>query len=139
VIFHLPRDSTETTKWDVWSVPVTGGDPTLLLRNAAFPMLNPGLGPEGQAIQFVLPQTNDIVGQSLMTGRPFPRSDIRLTLVEATFSIWWPAISPDGGRIAYEDGGSIYVFDLFTREPSEVAEGSTAEWLDNDTLIVTPP
>ena len=47
-------------------------------------------------------------------------------------------MSPDGSRIAYQDGGSIYVVDLLTHESSKVADGNTAEWLDNDTLIVAP-
>jgi WD40-like Beta Propeller Repeat len=137
VIFHMPRTSSETTTWDVWSVPVTGGEPTLVLRNASFPMLR-GSGPEGLRIQFLLPMDNDFAGQSLMTGRPIPGSDIRQTLVEANDSIWWPTLSPDGDRIAYQDGGSIYVLDLFTGASSVVAGGSTAEWLDFDTLIVAP-
>ena len=41
VIFHLARDSSDTTKFDVWSVPVTGGKGTLVLRNAFFPMVLP--------------------------------------------------------------------------------------------------
>jgi Tol biopolymer transport system component len=137
VIFHMPRSSSQTTTWDVWSVPVTGGEPTLVLRNASFPMLR-GEGPEGERIQFLLPMSRDFAGQSLMTGRPIPGSDIRQTLVEANFSIWWPTLSPDGDRIAYQDGGSIYVLDLFTGASSKVAEGDTAQWLDFDTLIVTP-
>jgi Tol biopolymer transport system component len=137
VIFHMPRSSSETTTWDVWSVPVTGNEPRLVLRNASFPMLRAS-GPEGERIQFLLPMSNDFAGQSLMTGRPIPGSDIRRTLVEANDSIWWPTLSPDGDRIAYQDGGSLYVLDLFTRESSKVAEGSIAEWLDFDTLIVTP-
>jgi Tol biopolymer transport system component len=59
VLFHLPRSSLQTTKFDVWSVPVTGGEPTLVLRNAAFPMLNPLPGPEGWGIQFVSPWPSD--------------------------------------------------------------------------------
>jgi hypothetical protein len=47
-------------------------------------------------------------------------------------------MSPDGSRIAYQDGGSIYVLDVGTRQSSKVAEGNTAEWLDEDTLIVAP-
>jgi WD40-like Beta Propeller Repeat len=137
VIFHLPRSASQTTKWDVWSVPVAGGEPTLVLRNAAFPIAN-GYGPEGERIQFVVPMPDDLAGQSLMTGRPFPDSDIRSTLAEANISIWWPTRSPDGRMIAYQDGGSIYVISLFTGESSKVAEGNTAEWLDNDTLIVAP-
>jgi Tol biopolymer transport system component len=139
VIFQMPRSSPETTKWDVWSVPVTGGEPTLLLRNASFPMLNPSGGPEGVAIAFVSPMPNDFQGRSIMTGRPIPESDIRRTLVEANISIWWPTFSPDGRRIAYQDGGSIYVVNVAPWGlSSKVAEGSTAEWLDNDTLIVAP-
>jgi hypothetical protein len=137
VIYHLPRNSAETTRWDVWSVPVTGGEPTLVLRNAAFPMLR-AEGPEGLRIQFVLPRPNDFSGLSIMTGRPVPGSDIRQTLADAPSSIWWPTMSPDGNKIAYQVGGSTYVVDVNTREVSKVADGSTAEWLDNDTLIVAP-
>lgn len=139
VIFHLPRSPSESTTWDVWSVPVSGGEPTLVLRNAAFPIAN-GHGPEGQRIQFVEPRSNELAGQSLMTGRPTPGQDLRSTLAEANVSIWWPARSPDGGKIAYQDGGSIYVVDLLslTYESSKVDEGNTAEWLDDDTLIVAP-
>jgi Tol biopolymer transport system component len=137
VIFHMPRDSSETTKWDVWSVPVTGGEPTLVLRNAAFPMLR-AQGPEGLRIQFVLPRLNDFAGLSIMTGRPSPGSDIRQTLADAPSSIWWPTMSPDGNKIAYQVGGSIYVVDVRTGEVAKVANGNTAEWLDVLTLIVAP-
>jgi Tol biopolymer transport system component len=142
VIFHMPRSSSQTTNWDVWSVPVTGGEPTLVLRNAAFPVLNPSGGPEGVEIAFVSPMPNAFAGRGIMTGRPIPDSDIRRTLVEAKSSIWWPAFSPDGRRIAYQDGGSIYVVgvrDLWSVDiAKKVASGDTAEWLDNDTLIVAP-
>ena len=37
VIFQLPRDPSSGTNWDLWSVPVTGGAPTQLVRNAAQP------------------------------------------------------------------------------------------------------
>jgi Tol biopolymer transport system component len=146
VLFHLPRSSFETTRWDVWSVPSTGGEPTLVLRNATFPMPNPvawGTGPEGLVIQFVEPTANDFAGRSIMTARPIPGSDVRDRLAEANSSIWWPTVSPDGTRIAYQDGGSIYLVHLPIPgveggEVTEVGKGGTAEWLDNDTLIVTP-
>jgi Tol biopolymer transport system component len=137
VIFHLPRSKSEVTKWDVWSVPVTGGDPTLVLRNALFPMLRPE-GPEGERIAFVSPMAADLAGHRIMTGRPTPESDLRQTLVKANDTIWWATMSPDGSRIAYRDGGSIYVVDVSTGESSKVAEGSVPEWLDADTLIVYP-
>jgi dipeptidyl aminopeptidase/acylaminoacyl peptidase len=137
VTFHLPRSSSQVTKWDAWSVPVTGGEPTLVLRNASFPMENPDPpGPDLFAIQFLLPSGSDLGGQSIMTGHP--EVTVRETLVEANGSIWWPTISPDGTRIAYQDGGSIYVVDVSTGESSKVTEGNTAEWLDTHTLIVAP-
>jgi Tol biopolymer transport system component len=144
VIFHMPRGPSETTKWDVFSVSVTGGERLPVLRNASFPMLSPLGGPEGLGIQFLSPMTDDFAGHSIMTARPIPSSDIRSTLVEANNSIWWPTLSPDGRWIAYQDGGSIYVVDVANLDAgpvgefSKVAEGETAEWLDNDTLIVAP-
>jgi Tol biopolymer transport system component len=138
VVFHMPRTSSETTKWDVWSAPIAGGEPTLVLRGASFPMLDRAQAPEGEEIAFVSPMSDNFAGHSIMIGRPIPGSDIRRTLVEANYSIWWPTRSPDGRRIAYQDGGSIHVFDLVTHKSSKVADGDTAEWLDNDTLIVAP-
>ncbi len=37
VLFHVARDATETSPYDVWSVPVTGGEPELVVRDAGFP------------------------------------------------------------------------------------------------------
>jgi hypothetical protein len=81
-----------------------------------------------------------------MAARPLPPpklSDVRQTLVEANDSIAFPTMSPDGSRIAYQGADSIYVFKfgsggLGNGEPSKVADGYSAEWLDNNTLIVAP-
>jgi Tol biopolymer transport system component len=131
VIFHLARDSSDTTKFDVWSVPVTGGEPTLVLRNALFPMLLP----DRDEIAFVTS------GYGL-TGDRIAIADAegsRRTLVEANVAIDFPTMSPDGSRVAYSDGGSIYVVDVSTGETSKVADGNyLTTWLDNDTLIVAP-
>jgi len=60
--------------------------------------------------------------------------------LEANVAIEFPTMSPDGSRVAYSDGGSIYVVDVATGESSKVADGNyfNAAWLDNDTLIVAP-
>jgi dipeptidyl aminopeptidase/acylaminoacyl peptidase len=132
VIFHLPRDSHGDTKWDVWSVPVTGGEPALMLRDAAFPVYFP----DGKAIAFVEPRASSPGGVSIQIA---DAEGSRRTLVEAdSYGIWWPSVSPDGTKIAYQEAGSIYVVDVSTGESSKVAKGDNADWLDNDTLIVAP-
>jgi Tol biopolymer transport system component len=141
VFFHLPRSSSTSTTWDVWSVSVAGGEPALLLRNASFPMHNPHPSSEGLEIQFLTPLPNWVGGRSISTGAL--DGHIRETLVEAKDGIWWPRLSPDGSRIAYGEFGSIYVVDIHTGESSKVVDwrspgAQSAEWLDNDTLIVAP-
>ena len=49
----------------------------------------------------------------------------------------WPRWSPDGTRIAYEDGGGMYVVDVATGESSRIIDGGAPEWLDDHTLIVS--
>jgi Tol biopolymer transport system component len=140
IIFQMPRSSGQNA-FDVWSVRTTGGEPRLLLENAFYAMTNPAPPGDPYVFQFVLP-SSDLEGRSIVTGHPCCPSR-RRTLVEANESIWWPTVSPDGNRIAYQDGGSIYVLGIgdaavLGEAPRKVADGETAEWLDNDTLIVSP-
>ena len=129
VIFQLPRGPDLRTKWDLWSVPVTGGKPTLLVRNAAQPA---AFG--GPIDVFVRPMPDSFSGSRLVIAA---KDGVR-TLVEATTSIDFPKMSPDGSQIAYADAGSIHVVDVSTGESSEVADGRMAAWLDDDTIIVAP-
>jgi Tol biopolymer transport system component len=115
VIFQLPRESLSGTKWNLWSVPVTGGEPTLLVRNAAQATTF-----DGPIYAFVRPMDDTFDGSRLVIATP----DGFRTLVEASFGIFEPKMSPDGSRIAYADGGSIYVVDVSTGESSEVAVGA---------------
>jgi Tol biopolymer transport system component len=128
VYFHLPRWA-EDIEYDVWSLPSTGGEPTLVMQNAAqwVPL------PE-EAGAFVMPADDHFVG---------PRMEImtaegRRTLVEAG-GILAPSASPDGSRIVYsDDNADIYIVDVATGEPTKVADGYNASWLDDDTLVVVP-
>ena len=142
VIFHMPRTSSPNTQWDAWSVPATGGEPRLMMRNASWPMTNPGAGPDTFAVQFLEPSASDLAGRSIMTGHPCCRASAR-TLVQANESIWWPTVSPAGNLIAYQDAGYIYVLDIadaavLGEGPWRVAIGGTSRWVDHDTLLVTP-
>jgi Tol biopolymer transport system component len=132
VIFHLPRGegAVPVHGWDVWSVPVAGGEPTLVLRDAMFPEYFPG----GEAIVFVEPSP----GASTLQIADADGSTRSLAEASSPDGIWWPAISPDGTRIAYRDGGSIYVVDVATGASTWVADGDNAEWLGRETLIVAP-
>ena len=129
VIFQLPRGPDLRTKWDLWSVPLTGGKPTLLVRNAAQATTS-----EGPIWAFVRPREDFFDGTRLVIATP----DGFRPLVEALSGIFEPKMSPDGSRIAYQDGDSIWVVDVSTGEASEVAVGRMAAWLDDDTLIVAP-
>jgi hypothetical protein len=125
---------SETTEWDAWSVPVAGGEPTLVLRNAAFPMYFA----DGKEIAFVPPGGLELRGsqhRDRERGRRGLPSDARgsgrSNLV---------AHDVAGGK---QDrvcgvGGSVEVVDVSTGESSKVADGETAGWLDDDTLIVNP-
>ena len=129
VIFHWPRAVSGGIKWDLWSVPATGGEPTLLVRNAAQATTS-----GGTTYAFVRPMPTSFAGSSLMIATP----DGSRKLVEATSEIFEPKMSPDGSQIAYQDGDSIYVVDVSTGDASEVAVGRMAAWVDDGTLIVAP-
>jgi Tol biopolymer transport system component len=131
VIFQLPRSSTENTKWDAWSVPVTGGTPTLVVRDASLPRYLP----DGRRIAFVTPLPFDFAGDGISIANVNGRSP-RESLVKADSEISWPAVSPDGTRIAYQDFHTIRVVDVSTGASSKVADGETATWLDDGTLVV---
>jgi hypothetical protein len=78
VLFHLPRTGSETTTWDIWSVPVTGGEPTLVRRDAAFPMGDPR-----SDLYFVSPQANDLSGRSIVARLPGSQQYRLAELVQA--------------------------------------------------------
>ena len=132
VIFHQARVADDL-RWDVWTVPVGGGEPTILVRDATYP----AYFPDGTTLVIVNPAASDPRGQSLQI---VDVDGSRRTLVEANslLGISWPEVSPDGARIAYQDGGSIYVVDRDSGESSKVAVGDNAVWRDDHTLIISP-
>ena len=134
LLFHMPRRHIGPSGqvWDLWSVPVSGGEPVLVRRNAAFGTYSP----DGGALAYLSPMSSDATGDALLlvdAGGGDPRA-----LVERE-GLWWPTWSPDGTMIAYAVGtDEIHVVDVATGQSTKVAEGGTAEWLDDHTLIVTP-
>ena len=122
-------------------MPVSGGKPKLVLRDASFPVPFP----DGKRIAYV-PGARRFSLPSIAIADSHgsrPR-----TLVKPDESIWWPSVSPDGSKIAYSvnasdalalvSGGTIHVVEVSTGATTAVARGTTAEWLDDDTLIISP-
>lgn len=136
VLFQLPRGvrantSDVDTRWDLWSVPIAGGELTLVRRNAAMGVYSP----DGSTLAF-LDALRPGAGGGLRSNlwlADVGGSDLRLLSVGRFGFVRW---SPDGTRIAYGGNGKIRVVDVATGQASRVANGITAEWLDDDTLVV---
>jgi Tol biopolymer transport system component len=133
VLFHMPRGPNDdvSTRWDLWSVPVAGGEPTLLVRNASMGVY----APDGETLAYVDSPRGFWAAPNLFLADA--DGGDRKLLVEGD-AIDFPRWSPDGTKIAYTDAGGIYVVDVATGETSLVAEGPrAADWFDEDTLVVS--
>lgn len=119
VIFHLARGPHGSSKFDVWSVSVTGGKPKLVLRDASFPVPFP----DGETIAFV-PGARGFYGYSIAIADS--QGSGRRTLVETGAPIWWPAISPDGRKLTYVVGNSVLLAEVSTGKHERVAYGTSA-------------
>jgi hypothetical protein len=128
VIFQMPRHTGSGTRWDLWSVPITGGERTLLLRNAGFG----SYAPDGHTLAYLSPAAS-FSGGSLWIADD--RGSVPRKLVQGP-RIKLPRWSPDGTRIAYAKGGNVYVVDAASGRSARVSKGGVAEWFDDDTLVV---
>ena len=143
VIYHLPNGDT----WDAWTVPaqefVSGRkliEPTHKVSDAAYASYSP----DGATVAYLraprlgapAPQSIPLVGDGIWLDDPGgggPR-----LLVEAQ-GIAWPRWSPDGIRIAYvRPGSGTYVVVVQSGATSKIADAGLPEWVDEDTLIVSP-
>jgi Tol biopolymer transport system component len=130
ILFHLPR-GPDAVRWDLWSVPVAGGEPTLVRRNAGFGAYSP----DGRSLLYLSP-IEGFSGVSLWVldvdgGEPRELADGP--------ALTWPRWSPDGTKISYGKDDAVFVVDLISGESRRVARGSQAEWFDDDTLILSLP
>jgi hypothetical protein len=128
VIYHASRTGGGPEEFDVWSVPVSGGPPTMVLADATFPtrLANGDL-------VFLRPGDDRPGGTEIHLASP---TGDRL-LVTTRSSIWSTELSPDSTRIAYSDAGLVYLLDVAASgAPEFVTFGTEVAWLDDGTLMV---
>jgi Tol biopolymer transport system component len=130
ILFQLPRGPGRTPAgWDLWSVPIDGGEPTLVQPDA----MMGAYSVDGTLAFASDPSPGDWPSDLLVVSK-----DQMTAGVAHGDEITFPRWSPDGTRIAYGDGGSVYVVDVTTQVTSRVAENRNGEWFDEDTLIISP-
>jgi Tol biopolymer transport system component len=133
VVFHLARDGSDKPGFDVWSVPVTGGDPELLVEDATWPMYLP----DGDLVYVATPPGGDPFGDTLMIAAA---DGSTRTLTEAVDGIGHIRVSPDGTRVVYGDD-EVRVVAVESGEVSMVEganEAGSLEWVDDHTLLIGP-
>jgi basic membrane lipoprotein Med (substrate-binding protein (PBP1-ABC) superfamily)/DNA-binding SARP family transcriptional activator len=136
VLFQLARDAGDDSPFDVWSVSVAGGQPELVVRDAAFPL---PLADGSIAVVSGLRGLFDQEGRTISIVDA--QGEIR-KLIPTESAVWQPRLSPDGTRLAFVeddpegDGGRIRVVDIATGESSIATRGDVVDWLDDDTLVV---
>jgi Tol biopolymer transport system component len=117
---------TQPTDFDLWSVPIAGGDPILVLRDAGAP----GYLADGQGIAFVE------VGSAYYDGASIAIYDdgTRRTLApnpQANEML----MSPDRSKILFLTGSGIRIVDVATGDTSQIF-GNTATWAGDDRLLM---
>jgi dipeptidyl aminopeptidase/acylaminoacyl peptidase len=129
VLFTFPRDELGQQSWDLWSVPVSGGKPTLVRQDAA----GGSLSPDARTIAYI--QGSGLFGDLWLADAD--GTDAR-PLVTGEGELAPPRWSPDGSKIAYADQGrgGTYIVDVGTGETTRVLDATyRPEWLDDQTLI----
>jgi hypothetical protein len=130
VIFDLPRSTEYDTRFDLWSVPVDGGEPSLVLRNAVLPRYLP----DGEHFVFLQPErgfTGDVISIASPGGG-------REALVDTT-GTWFLAMSPERTQLLYPTDGATHLVDIATGQDTPFQTSYwDAAWVSEDTLIVVP-
>ena len=128
VLYSRPRTSDLQTTWDVWEVPVAGGEPIRLFENADTPQYLA----DGR-IAFFRPGSGDSP-DTLLAAVPGGEPEV-LVEYEAEDGT---AASPDGTRIAYVDNGVLHLLDLASGESDVLADADRFAWVGDDRLLVAP-
>ena len=135
VLYQLPRSSSKDAVWDLWSVPVGGGTPALVMPKAGWG----GYAPDGTALAWLSPVSGTTFKGGKLWVTTAPAMERPMPFVGGG-ELSWPRWSPDATRIAYTKNGSVYVLNVATRSITKVAEGGgNPEWIDDNTLSIGNP
>jgi Tol biopolymer transport system component len=120
-------------EWGLYTVPASGGKPTLVRENAGAVDVEPG----GDSIAFV--RIQEVDGQPRFGALYVARSDGSGAhkLVDGAFLL--PRWSPDGSEIAYTDAAhpGMFVVNVATGHTRQVyGSDEWPEWVDQQTLII---
>ena len=119
VLFRMPRGPSGEVNpvgWDLVPVPVTGGEPTVMRRDATLGASSPRDG----SLVYVDPAPWTLFLADA-DGRN-PRM-----LLEVGEEIGRPVWSPTGSEDAYADPGGVHIVDVATGEVSLVADGEPVD------------
>ena len=139
VVFTWPTGTGKGLRGGLWSVPVAGGEPTNIYRNAGWV----DASPDGSRIVFSdvgLPrETSPIYVGDLWIADADGSNAEQLVDGLVSLSRW----SPDGTRISYDDEklDRLMILDLASGEATPVAPPWPAQgqdWVDDGTLLVEP-
>ena len=132
VLFDRPRTAGQDTGWDVWSVPITGGEASMVMRDAVYPKYLA----DGTVIS-VAPGSSAFDGRRITIRNA---NGSRRVLTQEDAGIFNLEISPDRTRvIPYTDSRGITVIDTATGEGTPLDIDGDAVWADNETLAVSAP
>lgn len=135
VLYQLPRGNPKHPVWDLWEVPIAGGQPTIVRPNAGWGTTSTSLTWGLGYVSPVNPRTSS--GNALMTSPPGDFPEPSTVLVRGK-GITWLRSSPRGTEIAYQQGDYVYVTDGSGGVATRIAAGSSPEWVDETTLVIGP-
>ncbi len=139
ILFQMPR-GTNPQVWDLWSVPVSGGKPVIVQKDAGWGAMN-----SNGRLAYATPVSASTFGGGGLVVRtlqtpPSGVAGIRgpLTVPGVRGPIVKVRWSPDGTRVAYLGKDYVYVLNVADFSTTKVVKGGSVDWVDDNTLIIGP-
>ena len=120
VFFRMPNGPSgdvDPVGWDLVSVPITGGETTVLARDASLGASSPADG----SLVYVEPETWTIFLADEDGGNP-------RTLLVVGEEIDRIGFSPTGSQVAYSDPNGVHIVDVETGADSLFTNGEPVDW-----------